>query len=143
MVGEAVRAQLAADGAPRSLDATSRFAPHDLLQAEQVASLVWTGTPMEIERFHDALQLETRTLAQHGAHWNDIAARYRSFFAGVDAREIQNSARTRLQYLAQSGNGFRGSFFVLEASTVLDQMMLELFAGEATVGAGSARRTRA
>ena len=140
VAGEAITAQLASDAAPRSLDATSRFAPHDLLQADQVASLVWNGSPMEIERFHDAVQLETRSLAQHGAHWNDIAARYRTFFAQLDAREIQNAARTRLQYLAQSGNGFRGSFFVLEASTVLDQMMLELFAGETPVGAGSAPR---
>ncbi len=143
VIGEAVRARLSSDAAPRALDATSRFAPHDLLQADQVASLVWTGSPMEIERFHDALQLETRSLARHGAHWNDIAARYRSFFGVLDAREIQNAARTRLQYLAQSGNGFRGSLFVLEASTVLDQMMLELFAGEAAVGAGAAPRGRA
>jgi len=85
------------------------------------------------------LQLETRTLAEHGAHWNDIAARYRGFFAQLDQREIQNSSRTRLQYLANSGNGFRGSLFVLEASTVLDHMMTELFAGEAFAGAGSAR----
>jgi hypothetical protein len=94
---------------------------------------------MEIERFHEVLQLETRTLAEHGAHWNDIAARYRAFFAQLDQREIQNASRTRLQYLANSGNGFRGSLFVLEASTVLDQMMTELFAGEAIAGAGSAR----
>ena len=142
VIGEAVKARLATDGAARALDATSRFAPHDLLQADQVASLVWTGSPMEIEKYHDALQLETRSLAQHGAHWNDIAARYRSFFGGLDAREIQNSARTRLQYLAQSGNGFRGSLFVLEASTVLDQMMLELFTAETTVGAGAGPRSK-
>jgi hypothetical protein len=85
------------------------------------------------------LQLETRTLAEHGAHWNDIAARYRAFFAQLDQREIQNSSRTRLQYLANSGNGFRGSLFVLEASTVLDQMMTELFAGETFAGAVPAR----
>src|SRR5688500_15429020 len=95
---------------------------------------------MEIERFHDAIQRETRSLAQHGAHWNDIAARYRSFFGGLDVREIQNAARTRLQYLAQSGNGFRGSLFILETSTGLCRMGLELLAGEATVGAGSAPR---
>ena len=82
---------------------------------------------------------ETRSLAEHGAHWNDISARYRSFFAMLERREIQNSSRTRLQYLANSGNGFRGSLFVLEASTVLDQLMTELFAGETLAGAGASR----
>src|SRR5688500_2263425 len=139
IVGEAVRAQLSSDSGTRALDATSRFAPHDLLLQDQVSSLEWTGTPMEIERFHEALQLETRSLAEHGAHWNEIAARYRGFFAQLDQRELQNSSRTRLQYLANSGNGFRGSLFVLEVSTVLDLMMTELFAGEAFAGAGSAR----
>jgi hypothetical protein len=94
---------------------------------------------MEIERFHEVLQLETRSLAEHGVHWNDVAARYRGFFTQLDRREIQNASRTRLQYLANSSNGFRGSLFVLEAATVLDQMMTELFAGETLAGAGSAR----
>ena len=139
IVGETVTARLSADGGLRSLDATARFAPHDLLLPDQVASLEWADAPMEIERFHEVLQGETRSLAEHGAHWNDISARYRSFFAVLDRREIQNSSRTRLQYLANSGNGFRGSLFILEASTVLDQMMTELFAGATLAGAGGSR----
>jgi hypothetical protein len=123
----------------QSLDATSRFAPHDLLLPDQVPSLEWTGSPMEIERFHEALQLETRTLAEHGTHWNEIAARYRGFLTQLDQREIQNTTRTRLQYIANSGNGFRGSLFVLEASTVLDLMMSELFPAEAFAGGSTAR----
>ena len=139
IVGEAVRVRLSSDTAVQTLDATSRFAPHDLLLPDQVSSLEWGSSPMEIERFHDALQHETRSLAEHGAHWNDIAARYRTFFSQLDQRELQNASRTRLQYLANSGNGFRGSLFVLEVSTVLDQMMSELFAAEPVAGAASAR----
>jgi hypothetical protein len=128
VVGEAITARLSSSGQPRMLDATSRFAAHDLLEPDHVASLAWMSSPMEIERFHHALQAETRDLAEHGAQWNDIASGYRRFFGEtLDPRSIQHTARTRLQYLANSGNGFRGSLFILEAATVLDRMMSTLF----------------
>jgi hypothetical protein len=139
VVGEAIRARLSSDTELRALDATSRFAAHDLLEPEQVASLDWASSPMEIERFHDALQGEMRELAEHGAQWNDIASGYRSFFGeALDPRSIQHATRTRLQYLANSGNGFRGSLFILEAATVLDRMMSTLF--EADDAAASRER---
>jgi len=131
VIGEAVNARFASAGQPRSLEATSRFAAHDILEPDQVASLAWADGPMEIERFHDALHEEMRSLAEHGTQWNDIAIGYRGLLGQeLDRPEIQNATRTRLQYLANSGNGFRGSLFILEASTVLDRMMSSLFGGD-------------
>jgi hypothetical protein len=131
VIGEAITARFSSDVQPRPLQATSRFAAHDILEPDQVASLKWADAPMEIERFHEALHAEMRSLAEHGAQWTDIAIGYRGLLGEqLDSREIRNATRTRLQYLANSGNGFRGSLFVLEASTVLDRMMSSLFGSD-------------
>jgi hypothetical protein len=59
----------------------------------------------------------------------------------MTAARIQNLTRDRLHFVAQQHGGFHGSLFILEASTVLDQMLAQSFTGVTSNSASGTQRT--
>lgn len=122
-VGERVRAAVGERREPRDFDATSRLGLDELLHADGVPSLTWGDGPLEIERFHEVLQAELARLAEPGSPWVDSRRRIGALFERLPRRELQQQTVQLLDYLASRNDGFHGSIFLAEATTVLNRML--------------------
>jgi len=105
------------------MDVGARLGVGELIQPEAVASLQWGDETMEILRFHDAFRGEVQGLASAGAQWGVTSRRVSVLFEQMDARRVQQQTRALLEFLASRNRGFNGSLFLVEATTVLDQML--------------------
>lgn len=126
VVGENVSLP-AKDGRKAKLGADERLPTHLLLEAGDASGIVWADGTSELEKFHIALAAETRTFAAFGTHWQMTSQSLDQFFAALSSRDIQDLARHRLHYLAESHGGFHGSLFILEVAAVLDRMLGQSF----------------
>lgn len=133
-VGERVRMAVGEQREVRDFAPTSRLALDELLYADGVASLTWGDEPMEIERFHAALQREVGRLAEPGSPWLDTGRQVIRLFERLQRRELQQGAIKLLNFLASRNDGFHGSLFLAETVTVLTRMLDDWFA---PAGAGA------
>ena len=124
VVGESVTFERS--GSTQQLAAGDRFATDAVIRAAEIPSLRWSGGPLEIERFHDALVGAAESLVEQGGAWREAASEFRGLFARLPRRELEDQARGRMEYLAQKEGEFRGSLFILEATAVLERMLLDL-----------------
>lgn len=127
LVGENVIAAFGSGAAEVELAVTSRMSPSDLLQASSVARLRWADGEREIERFHGSFERSLREVVGHGGHWNKNAQRTQAFFAELRREQLEQATRAQLQLIASKTEGFHGSLFMLEASTVLGLMLDRFF----------------
>jgi hypothetical protein len=137
VVGEKLLALPGTHGV-RAVDATTRMSYEDVVEAERVAELRWDAGKLEIERFHDALLVQSAKLPRYGAHWTASTARLREIFATLDRAEIENITKGRLAYLAKANEGYSGSMFILEVSTILDELLSRSFPAVPESGIGRA-----
>ena len=122
-VGEQVRAAVGERREAKDFAPTSRLALDELLYADGVASLTWGEGPLEIERFHAALQAEVARLAEPGSPWVTTRRQMGGLFERLQRRELQQQTVQLLEYLASRNDGFHGSLFLAEATTVLNRML--------------------
>jgi len=120
-IGESLSLAVGAAGEERSL------APHDRLDNDEsimrVHTLKWRGSPLEIERFHQALLRECKAVASEGGHYTHLAQRLEAAFARFDRLSIEQYTRNKIEYLVQRHGEFRGSIFTLEASVLVERLM--------------------
>lgn len=122
-VGERVRVAVGEKREVRDFLPTSRLALDELLYADGVASLTWGEDRLEVERFHEVLHAEMARLAEPGSPWVDTRRRMAGLFERLQRRELQQQTVQLLEYLASRNDGFHGSLFLAEATTVLNRML--------------------
>lgn len=123
VVGESVQLT----GRAEAFQSADRFDAQDIFQATDVAGLRWADGPMELERFHNAMLGQKGVLAGFGSQWNGSMKWLAEFLAQRTSTDFQTLARNRMHYLAQSGDGYRGSVFSLEIAAMLDLLSDALF----------------
>lgn len=134
LAGEHVRVTF--DGAAaQSLTPTSRLRPDQAFSAATVSTLHFDPSASEISRFHEAFVKALPDLARYGSQWGSIGTKLRARLNGLSLAAIHTHVSSRLQYLAQEQDGFRGSLFILEAAAVL-----ELTANESSSSGNSQQR---
>jgi hypothetical protein len=126
VVGEAL-AVLPGTNGSRPAIATDRMTHEDVIEKSKVAQLDWSADDLEIERFHATLISKAAGLARYGGHWTANIASLRTALQRLDQAELKNTTRSRLAYLTAMNEGYTGSVFVLEAATVIDELMSEFF----------------
>src|SRR6185437_8918754 len=106
----------------------------DVITARAVPSIGWAEQSMEIQNYHQNLMDLLPAVTSYGAHWHQIAGRFRSVFNELTAVELQEATRARLHFLTMREGGFSGSVFALEAAAVLETMMSQFFTAPPTLG---------
>jgi hypothetical protein len=122
LVGESIAlARIGDMAASDRIGDTVSFDPSD------VCGLKWKSGETEIERFHGALLKNAEPLMTVDPHWSATISELRSLLSAIRSSEIQERTRARIEYLATTAGGFRGSVFAVEIATVLELLMDGLF----------------
>jgi len=127
VIGERIAAVVRESPDIKNFDVTSRVTFVDSIMSQSVASVSWQAGEMEIERFHAAYLHVLRSLDNVGQQWQSTTKRTADLFTQLTRRELQQEARSRLEYVARQNEGFSGSLFILEATLVLDRMLDQWF----------------
>lgn len=122
LVGEAI--SLPRVGQTISVD---RIAETVSFDHADVQALAWQGGEMEIERFHAVLLEAAAPLMTADPHWSATIHELAGILRSLRGDTIQNSTRERVDYIATTAGGFRGSLFAAEVATVLDLVSNSLF----------------
>lgn len=126
LVGENVQFQFDRVGT-QALTAIDRLRPEWTFAAADVQSLRFDPQASEIAAFHEAFLKALPSLVSYGPQWSGIAASFRDSLGKLQLRDIHDYVSGRLEYIAQSQNGFRGSILMLEATAVLELTSNNLF----------------
>jgi hypothetical protein len=127
VAGESFSAKLGDQRQERSLTAAQRLTGSETIHPDSVAGLKWADGEMEIERFHKLFCEEAKGLTSYGPQWSGNAQRLREALLATNARELQQLTRARLQLIASSVDGFRGSLFIAEVAAVAAKLQDQFF----------------
>jgi hypothetical protein len=112
----------------RDLSSTDRLRPEWTFAAAEVRSLRFNENESEIAAFHTVFLNGLPSLVSYGPQWAGIGASFRATLGSLELGTLHAYVSGRLQYLAQSQGGFRGSMLMLEATAVLELTANSLFA---------------
>lgn len=122
LVGEAI--SLPRVGQTASVD---RIAETVSFDHADIQALSWQSGEMEIERFHAVLLEAAAPLMTADPHWSATIHELGGILRSLRGDAIQNATRERVDYVATTAGGFRGSLFAAEVATVLDLVSNSLF----------------
>jgi hypothetical protein len=139
LVGENLQFRFDQTGT-RQLSAIDRLRPEWAFSAADIPTLRFDGQASEIATFHDVFLKTLPSLFTYGPQWSGIAATFRDYLERLQLRSLHDTVSGRLQYIAQSQAGYRGSILMLEATAVLELIANDLFSSDTLrqpSGAGS------